>query len=69
MDILLFQSEDYNLENYHNGIFVEIKHKRLTKHKTTFSVKTVYAYIHKHYVSFLYLSVCGDHTMLVNTAV
>lgn len=43
--------------------------KILTKHKTTFSVKTVYAYIQKHYVSFLYLSVCGDHTMLVNTAV
>lgn len=53
MDILFFKSEDFNLENMAFSSKLK-KASKLIINKTTFSVKTVYAYKRNHYVNFFY---------------
>lgn len=55
MDLFFFKSEDFNLENMAFSSKLK-KASKLIINKTTFFVKTVYAYIQNHNVIFfLYL--------------
>lgn len=53
MDIFFIKSEDFNLENMAFSSKLK-KARKLIINKTTFSVKTVYAYKRNHYVNFFY---------------
>lgn len=55
MDIFFFKSEDFNLENMAFSSKLK-KARKLIINKTTFSVKTVYAYIRNPYVNFFILN-------------